>query len=46
MRIATIDVNPFLINSKVGVAIDGLIVLKNNAAARPAIDIGSRGRIG
>ena len=30
----------------VGVAIDGLIVLKNNAAARPAIDIGSRGRIG
>ena len=30
-----IDVNPFLINSKVGVAVDGLIVL-NNAAANKA----------
>ncbi|MCK1513938.1 acetate--CoA ligase family protein [Bradyrhizobium sp. 190] len=34
-RIASIDVNPFLINSKVGVAVDGLIVL-NNAAANNA----------
>ncbi|MBR0757229.1 acetate--CoA ligase family protein [Bradyrhizobium jicamae] len=34
-RIASIDVNPFLINSKVGVAVDGLIVL-NNAAAKKA----------
>jgi acyl-CoA synthetase (NDP forming) len=31
-RIASIDVNPFLINTKTGVAVDGLIVL-NNAAA-------------
>lgn len=35
-RIASIDVNPFLINSKVGVAVDGLIVL-NNAAANKAV---------
>src|SRR3954467_823549 len=34
-RIASIDVNPFLINSKVGVAVDGLIV-PNNAAANKA----------
>jgi acetate---CoA ligase (ADP-forming) len=34
-RIASIDVNPFLINSKVGIAVDGLIVL-NNAAANKA----------
>jgi acetyltransferase len=34
-RIASIDVNPFLINTKTGVAVDGLIVL-NNAAARDA----------
>src|SRR5262245_2776099 len=34
-RIASIDVNPFLINSKLGVAVDGLIVL-NNAAANEA----------
>src|SRR3954466_8660561 len=34
-RIASIDVNPFLINSKTGVAVDGLIVL-NNAAANAA----------
>src|ERR1700742_825168 len=34
-RIASIDVNPFLINSKTGVAVDGLIVL-NNAAAKDA----------
>jgi acyl-CoA synthetase (NDP forming) len=31
-RIASIDVNPFLINNRTGVAVDGLIVL-NNAAA-------------
>ncbi len=35
-RIASIDVNPFLINSKVGVAVDGLIVLNNEAALRAA----------
>src|ERR1700712_1955626 len=34
-RIASIDVNPFLINTKLGVAVDGLIVL-NNAAAKEA----------
>lgn len=34
-RIASIDVNPFLINTKLGVAVDGLIVL-NNAAANAA----------
>jgi acyl-CoA synthetase (NDP forming) len=34
-RIASIDVNPFLINTKTGVAVDALIVL-NNAAARSA----------
>jgi acetate---CoA ligase (ADP-forming) len=34
-RIASIDVNPFLINAKTGVAVDGLIVL-NNAAAKNA----------
>ena len=34
-RIASIDVNPFLINRKLGVAVDGLIVL-NNAAANKA----------
>lgn len=35
-RIASIDVNPFLINSKLGVAVDGLIVLNNAAAHRAA----------
>jgi acyl-CoA synthetase (NDP forming) len=30
-RIASIDVNPFLINSRTGVAADGLIVLNNKA---------------
>jgi acyl-CoA synthetase (NDP forming) len=35
-RIASIDVNPFLINSKVGVAVDGLIVLNNDAADKAA----------
>ncbi len=35
-RIASIDVNPFLINAKTGVAVDGLIVL-NNAAAEDAV---------
>ncbi|MHB8267943.1 acetate--CoA ligase family protein [Bradyrhizobium sp.] len=34
-RIASIDVNPFLINTKTGVAVDGLIVLNNAAANRP-----------
>jgi len=34
-RIASIDINPFLINTKAGVAVDALIVL-NNAAARNA----------
>ena len=34
-RIASVDVNPFLINAKTGVAVDGLIVL-NNAAAKSA----------
>ena len=34
-RIASIDVNPFLINTKTGVAVDALIVL-NNAAAQKA----------
>ncbi|MGY8663606.1 acetate--CoA ligase family protein [Bradyrhizobium sp. UFLA05-109] len=34
-RIASIDVNPFLINARTGVAVDALIVL-NNAAARRA----------
>jgi acetate---CoA ligase (ADP-forming) len=36
-RIASIDVNPFLINSRTGVAVDGLIVL-NNAAADSAAE--------
>ncbi len=36
-RIASIDVNPFLINTKTGVAVDGLIVL-NNAAAKSAAE--------
>jgi acetate---CoA ligase (ADP-forming) len=34
-RIASIDINPFLINTKTGVAVDALIVL-NNAAAKDA----------
>jgi acetyltransferase len=34
-RIASIDINPFLINTKTGVAVDALIVL-NNAAAKNA----------
>ena len=36
-RIASIDINPFLINASHGVAVDALIVL-NNAAARGASD--------
>ena len=36
-RIASIDVNPFLVNSRNGVAVDGLIVL-NNTAAKGASD--------
>ena len=35
-RIASIDVNPFLINSTVGIAVDGLIVLNNEAARKAA----------
>lgn len=35
-RIASIDVNPFLINAKTGVAVDALIVLNNVAAKRAA----------
>ncbi|QWG13395.1 acetate--CoA ligase family protein [Bradyrhizobium sediminis] len=35
-RIASIDVNPFLINGKLGVAVDGLIVLNNAAASAAA----------
>jgi hypothetical protein len=35
-RIASIDVNPFLINAKTGVAVDALIVLNNAAAAKSA----------
>jgi acetyltransferase len=31
-RIASIDVNPFLVNSRAGIAVDGLIVLNNEAA--------------
>jgi acetate---CoA ligase (ADP-forming) len=34
-RIASIDVNPFLVDGRTGVAVDGLIVL-NNAAAKAA----------
>ena len=37
-RIASIDVNPFLINTKTGVAVDGLIVLNNAAANLPRDD--------
>jgi acetate---CoA ligase (ADP-forming) len=33
-RIASIDVNPFLINPKTGVAVDALIVLNNEAARK------------
>jgi acetyltransferase len=35
-RIASIDVNPFLVNAKTGVAVDALIVLNNAAAKRAA----------
>jgi acetyltransferase len=35
-RIASIDVNPFLINPKTGVAVDALIVLNNEAAKAAA----------
>ncbi|MEH2490519.1 acetate--CoA ligase family protein [Bradyrhizobium sp. AZCC 2230] len=35
-RIASIDVNPFLLNAKTGVAVDALIVLNNAAAKRAA----------
>jgi acetyltransferase len=35
-RIASVDVNPFLINTKTGVAVDALIVLNNEAAKNEA----------
>jgi acetyltransferase len=35
-RIASIDVNPFLVNASTGVAVDALIVLNNAAAKSPA----------
>jgi acetyltransferase len=35
-RIASVDINPFLINARTGVAVDALIVL-NNAAAKHAV---------
>ncbi|MBB4378785.1 acetyltransferase [Bradyrhizobium sp. SBR1B] len=35
-RIASIDINPFLINTRTGVAVDALIVLNNTAARRVA----------
>jgi acetyltransferase len=35
-RIASIDVNPFLINTRTGVAVDALIVLNNEAAKSAA----------
>ena len=35
-RIASIDVNPFLINAKTGVAVDALVVLNNEAAQAAA----------
>jgi acetyltransferase len=35
-RIASIDINPFLINTRTGVAVDALIVLNNAAAGRAA----------
>jgi acetyltransferase len=38
-RIASIDVNPFLINARTGVAVDALIVL-NNEAAKHAVASG------
>jgi acetyltransferase len=35
-RVASVDVNPFLINTKTGVAVDALIVLNNEAAKNEA----------
>jgi acyl-CoA synthetase (NDP forming) len=35
-RIASIDVNPFLINTKTGVAVDALVILNNDTAKRAA----------
>jgi acetyltransferase len=37
-RIASIDINPFLINPKTGVAVDALIVLNNEAARQSAAE--------
>ena len=36
-RVASIDVNPFLVNTRASIDVDALIVL-NNAAARAAAD--------
>jgi hypothetical protein len=35
-RIASIDINPFLVNTKTGIAVDALIVLDNEAARQSA----------
>jgi acetyltransferase len=35
-RIASVDINPFLINAKAGIAVDALIVLNNEAAKQSA----------
>jgi acetate---CoA ligase (ADP-forming) len=37
-RIASIDVNPFLVNGRTGIAVDALIVLNNAAARGGAVD--------
>jgi acetyltransferase len=43
-RIASIDVNPFLINTRTGVAVDGLIVLNNTPLPKAPRDIEADGR--
>jgi acetate---CoA ligase (ADP-forming) len=40
-RIASIDINPFLLNPKTGVAVDALIVLNNEAARQSAAGSGA-----
>jgi acyl-CoA synthetase (NDP forming) len=35
-RIASVDVNPFLVNARTGVAVDGLVVLNNSATKSAA----------
>ena len=39
-RVASIDINPFLLNAKTGIAVDALIVLNNAAAKHGAQDHG------